>query len=149
MIDICQRLILPALRNTDDVLSQLIGIESIGLLGLLNKELFMNYSAIFSALLEERIEGFNETLEVEQGSLHETIVALKAIFDGLIMHGIDTETRELQDYVIANFLYCHNLPLRQIAVEGVAKLMFSIKGQDMADPQQREVSIAIISHLVI
>jgi hypothetical protein len=112
LIDICQRLILPALRNTDDVLSQLIGIESIGLLGLLNKELFMNYSAIFSALLEERIEGFNETLEVEQGSLHETIVALKAIFDGLIMHGIDAETRELQDYVIANFLYCHNLPLR-------------------------------------
>lgn len=65
------------------------------------------------------------------------------------MHGVDEGTADLQDFIISNFLYCHNLPLRQVAVEGVIKLMFSIKGTDMADPQQRDVSIAIISHLVI
>ncbi len=70
-----------------------------------------------------------------QSSLHETIVAMKAIFDGLIMHGVDESTRQIQDFIIDSFLYCHNLPLRQIAVEGVIKLLFSIKGQDMADPQ--------------
>lgn len=53
---------------------------------------------------------------------------MKAIFDGLIVHGVDSSSRQMQDFIIDNFLYCHNLPLRQIAVEGVIKLMFSIKG---------------------
>lgn len=44
LIDICQRLIMPALRNTEDAQCQLIGIESIGLLALLDKDLFRNYS---------------------------------------------------------------------------------------------------------
>lgn len=44
LIDICQRLIMPALRDTEDPQCQVIGVESIGLLALLDKDLFVNYS---------------------------------------------------------------------------------------------------------
>lgn len=51
LVDICVTIIQPALQATDDRENLHLAIESIGLLSLLDKDLFENYSRIFSAIL--------------------------------------------------------------------------------------------------
>ena len=55
LLEICVALIQPALSSADDEEIQMLAIESIGLLGLLDRELFANYSAVFHAILEDSL----------------------------------------------------------------------------------------------
>lgn len=61
----------------------LLAVECIGLLCLLDKEIFTNYSKIFQTILSE---------DVTQNNLPEKIIALKASVDSLIIHGTDNKT---------------------------------------------------------
>jgi hypothetical protein len=53
MVEICQSLIQPALQATEDKDNHLLAIEAIGLLSLLDEELFNAYSRIFQTFLED------------------------------------------------------------------------------------------------
>jgi hypothetical protein len=64
----------------------LIAIECIGLLCLLDRDLFQNYSKIFISILAE---------DVDDNNIREKVIAMKSGIDGLIIHGVDDETREL------------------------------------------------------
>ena len=61
----------------------LLAIECIGLLCLLDKVLFQNYSTIFQTILTE---------DVEEDNLREKIIALKSSVDSLIIHGAEVKT---------------------------------------------------------
>jgi Nuclear condensing complex subunits, C-term domain len=83
LISICETLIGPAIQSKDKD-NMLLAIECIGLLCLLDKELFQNYSKIFQTILTEEIEG--------EDTLREKIIALKSSVDSLIIHGIEAKT---------------------------------------------------------
>lgn len=59
----------------------LLAIECIGLLCLLDKELFTNYSTIFHTILTE---------DVLEDNLREKIIALRSSVDALIIHGTES-----------------------------------------------------------
>lgn len=84
LISICETLIGPAIQSKDKD-NMLLAIECIGLLCLLDKELFQNYSKIFETILVE---------ENTEANLREKIIALKSSVDSLIIHGVDPRTTE-------------------------------------------------------
>ena len=75
---------------------------------------------MFISLLEKEIEDYDkDTL------LKEKVIALKSVFDGLIVHGINSEaSRTLFTKVSQDFLRVKNRFLRQVAIEGVCKMLF-------------------------
>ena len=149
LIDICQNLIMPSLQ-TDDRDMLVLSFESIGLLSLLDKGLFHNYSKIYLAIMMDCVSNFQSAASLDEKDLHETIIVLRSSFDGLIMHGVDEETQRLQDFILDNFLYCHCRPIRQISVEGICKLLFSIKVNEQGSAVlEEEQSTQIIAHLLI
>lgn len=84
LISICETLIGPAIQSKDKD-NMLLAIECIGLLCLLDKELFQNYSKIFQTILtDEGVEG--------EDTQREKIIALKSSVDSLIIHGVDAKT---------------------------------------------------------
>lgn len=92
LVDICVTIISPALQCTEDKDNLLLAIESIGLLSLLDKDLFGNYSIIFYTILAETSEILHKKRHkqgdfLDEGSLKETLIALKSSIDGLIVHG--------------------------------------------------------------
>jgi hypothetical protein len=82
LISICETLIGPTIQSKDRD-NMLLAIECIGLLCLLDKELFQNYSKIFQTILTE---------DVQEDNLREKIIALKSSVDSLIIHGVDQKT---------------------------------------------------------
>lgn len=64
------------------------------------------------AILDDCVSSFKESPYLAENTLHEVIISLKASIDGLIVHGADEETQELQDLILRNFLYSHNIQLR-------------------------------------
>jgi hypothetical protein len=60
---------------------------------------------------------------------------LKSAVDGLIVHGIcGQSTQDLFNIITQNYLHIKEPILRQIAIEGVCKMMFSTKLCDDSDP---------------
>lgn len=53
--DAIENLVQPAMKDTRDIDNHLLVIECLGLLGMLDKDLFLNYSVIFQAILHETI----------------------------------------------------------------------------------------------
>jgi len=169
LLEICVALIQPALAISDDAELQILAIESIGLLGLLDGDLFKNYCQVFRAILDDALATMQAQGRLSKSTLHEVIVALKSSFDGLIVHGATEQTEALQELIVRSFIYAPEKHLRQLTIEGVAKLLFSIniskaaeaqavqpsQGQDaedekkLAEPSGDEVLIVLISHLII
>ena len=97
LVDICETLINPALQATEDTENQLLVIESIGLLSLLDKDLFSNYSRIFLSILQDSLDqtDFDLNDEEDKMKLKQTIIALKSSIDGLIFYGTNENTEPL------------------------------------------------------
>jgi hypothetical protein len=159
LVDICVTIIQPALQATDDRDNLVLAIESIGLLSLLDKDLFENYSRIFSAILADAADN---SRNCDDGSIIETLIALKSSIDGLICHGTSEVTEDLQQVILQHFMFSADKRLRQVTVEGVCKMLFSstiTKGlgkpkqlKDEADEEecpQNDGIICIISQLLI
>lgn len=110
-----------------------LALECVGLLTLLNKTNFSNYSKIFKTCL----------VQTDEGSRRDKVIALKSSVDGLIVHGVfDDVTNELFEMVTNDFLKTNDRILRQVAIEGVCKLMFVPKLCDDNDPEKVEAIIA-------
>ena len=84
VINICETLIHPAVLNNEDRENLLLAFECIGLICILDKEVFLNYSKIFTQILEEEMSSENDTRR-------EKVIAIKSVVDGLIIHGIGDE----------------------------------------------------------
>jgi len=127
VVSICETLIEPAIKSNDSELT-LLAIECIGLITILDEEVFHNYAGIFFSILES-----NENTDSEQG-LKDKIVSLKSAVDGLIVHGINNQTaRNLFELITDKYLHIKQPILRQITIEGVCKMMFSTKLCDESD----------------
>lgn len=100
LLDICIALIQPALGRDDDEEIQLLAIESIGLLSLLDRDLFCNYSTVFKAIIEENIQRIYQEQGFRRNQLNETIIAIKSTFDGLIIHGIQEDSNDQLDIIL-------------------------------------------------
>ena len=119
--------------NSADVENTGLALECVGLLTLLNKNIFSNYAEIFKAI-------FQNTDPVNR---RDRIIALKSAIDGLIVHGlVDEKTSELFEMITTDFLRIRDRILRQVAVEGVCKMMFVPKLCDENDPKKVESIIA-------
>jgi hypothetical protein len=106
-----------------------IALECVGLLTLLNKNIFSNYAEIFKTCLEVD----------DPEAQRDRIIALKSSIDGLIVHGVfDDITGKLFDMVTGDFLKTSDRIIRQVAIEGVCKLMFVPKLCDENDPKKVE-----------
>jgi len=81
VVTICETLIEPAIRSNDTELN-LLAIECIGLITILDSEVFQNYANIFKTILTI------DDLPDQEQQLKDKIVSLKSAVDGLIVHGI-------------------------------------------------------------
>jgi hypothetical protein len=135
LITICETLIGPAIQSKDKD-NMLLAIECIGLLCLLDKELFQNYSRIFQTILTE-----------DSGEVREKIIALKSSVDSLIIHGIDARTTlKLQRIIVEDYLVSKDRLMRQITIEGICKMLFSRKLTQDADHNEMEF---LLSQLIL
>lgn len=137
-------------------------IECLGLLCLLDSGMFGNLQKIFQALLED----CGELVDSEE-SIHMklTLIALKASIDGLIFYGPSEQTSELERIIFQDLLFSRSQNIRQVTIEGVCKMLFSIKltgnqlqdlkesSQDSALPDgaggENDAILEMISHLII
>jgi hypothetical protein len=79
----------------------------------------------------------------ESENARDRIIALKSAVDGLIVHGAyDDITGELFDMVTGDFMKTNDRILRQVAIEGVCKMMFVPKLCDENDQTKVEAIIA-------
>ena len=85
MVEICQSLIQLALQVTEDKDNHLLAIESIGLLSLLDEELFNVYSRIFQTFLQDEARASSIYEDFFRRKL--AILSLISSFDGLIYLG--------------------------------------------------------------
>ena len=155
--------------------NHLLAIESIGLLGLLDKDLFNNYSRIFSAILQDSLEQdrYNTHFEDDAVRLKCATIALKSSIDGLLFYRTNDRTEALRQLILDRFMFSKEKKLRQITIEGICKMLFSIQitkdvksgerqntananspmnGQDKNENEEEsanEGTITIISHLII
>ena len=107
----------------------LLAIECIGLVTMLDKEVFTNYSSIYISILK------NASTQQSEQELRSKLIALKSAIDGLMVHGVcDESTQELFDLITQNYMQGNDPYLRQITVEGVCKMMFNNKLCDDCDP---------------
>eukprot|EP00347_Sterkiella_histriomuscorum_P002311 403368647 len=136
MVQICDTLIGPTIKSKDQD-NMLLAIECIGLLCLLDKEVFQNYTKIFQRILVE---------DVIQDNLREKIIALKSSVDSLIIHGVDPKTQKLQKIIIEDYMVIQDKVLRQITIEGICKMLFSRKLTQTADNSEMEF---LLSQLII
>ena len=133
VITICETLIAPAIDGTDHE-NLLLAIECIGLLTILDKQVFMNYSEIFRQILTEDVSIENK---------REKVIAIKSVVDGLIVHGLcDDKSQALFDLITGPFLTIREKVLRQVSIEGVCKMLFSTKLCDENDQDHVESILA-------
>jgi hypothetical protein len=138
VVSICETLIEPAIKSTDPELT-LLAIECVGLITILDEVVFNSYQGIFQTILEDE--------EDSDGKLKDKIVSLKSAVDGLIVHGINNqESKNLFDLVVGKYLNVRNPILRQLAIEGVCKMMFSTK---LCDESDNEMVESILVSLLI
>ena len=82
----------------------------------------MDYKDIFSSILLEDLNNEND-------HKREKVIAIKGVIDSLIIHGIEDERLESFFKIItgAEYLTINDHHLRQVIIEGVFKLLFSVK----------------------
>ena len=58
----------------------------------------------------------------------EKLIAIKSVVDNLIIHGlVDDASRELFDLITGRYLSIKDRILRQVTIEGVCKMLFTMK----------------------
>lgn len=67
------------------------------------------------------------TEESDELKLKQTILALKASFDGLIFYGVNDKSEKLQQIIVKEYIYSRDSRLRQVTLEGICKMLFSIR----------------------
>jgi len=104
VVSICETLIEPAIKSNDAELT-LLAIECIGLITILDEEVFHNYAGIFISILESDTDN--------EQSLKDKIVSLKSAVDGLIVHGITNEnSKDLFELITVRYLHIRQPILR-------------------------------------
>lgn len=136
LVSICETLIAPTIASKDKD-NMLLAIECIGLLCLLDRELFINYSTIFHTILAEDVHGTSSsTLNSNDTNLREKLIALRSSVDALIIHGVDppssldgqeSKTQKLQRIIVEDYMVIKDKVLRQVTIEGLCKMLFSRK----------------------
>ena len=140
VINICETLIHPAVMNAEDKENLLLAFECIGLICILDKEVFLNYSKIFTQILEE-------DLSADKENRREKVIAIKSVVDGLIIHGIaEEQMSQFFDVLTNKYLIIKDKILRQVTIEGVCKMLFTPKLCDQNDPKLVE---AILAQLLV
>ena len=102
------------MRDLADNENQLLVTECVGLLSLLDKDLFENYSRIFLAILWDSLsqDSYDMTNESDEIKLKQAILALKASFDGLIFYGVNERSERLQQIIVKEYIYSKDSRLR-------------------------------------
>ena len=127
VIDICDSVIHPAILNMSDRENLLIAFECVGLICILDKGVLLNYSRIFTEILEEE-------LAPDRDNKREKVIAIKSVVDGLILHGIEDEKlAKFFELITVNYMTTKDRILRQVAIEGVCKMLFTPKLCDQND----------------
>ena len=140
VISICETLIHPAVLHPDDKENLLLAFECIGLICILDKDVFMNYSKIFAQILHDE-------LSPAKDNKREKVIAIKSVVDALIIHGIaEEELDEFFELVTGEYLTSRDRVLRQVAIEGACKMLFTTKLCDSNDPRRVE---AILCQLIL
>ena len=81
----------------------LLSIECIGLLCLLDREVFLNYIPIFEQILTD---------DFSSNTIKEKIIALRSSVDALIIHGMSKDCAELYSIITEDYLVIRNKTLR-------------------------------------
>ena len=120
IINICETLIHPAVMNHEDQENLLLAFECIGLICILDKEVFLNYSKIFNHIL------IDEQLDQNSEKRREKVIAIKSVVDGLIIHGIgEDQMSKFFDILTSDYIMVKDRILRQVTIEGVCKMLFT------------------------
>ena len=97
----------------------MLAFECIGLICILDKEVFLNYSKIFTEILQAEISP-------EKDNKREKVIAIKSVVDGLIIHGIgEDQFKSFFEILTTNYLTTKDRILRQVTIEGVCKMLFT------------------------
>ena len=139
VISICESFIHPAVLNVDDKENILLALECIGLICILDKEVFLNYSDMFKRFLLTEISP-------DTDDKREKVIAIKSVVDSLIIHGIGEE--KLQGFfeiITTNYLTTKDRVLRQVTIEAVCKMLFT---KNLCDQNSVERVEAILAQLL-
>ena len=82
------QIVKPGLQAVHDTDIQILALECVGLCTLLDIEIFNNYSPIFGALIDDALDSVGSNIL----DLPETIMAVRSVIDGLIVHGSTPKT---------------------------------------------------------
>ena len=119
----CELLISPAIESHDPDLT-ILALECLGLISILQPEIFKTYSPIFMSVLELNKANQQESVAERK----DKIVTLKSTVDALVRHGILTpECEQLFSLVSREYIFVSDPLLKQVAIEGVCKMLFAKK----------------------
>jgi len=116
VISVNESLLSNVFKNKDKE-NMLIGLECLGLLTILDKEVFHNYSKVFLDILDkgespEDIIDEDDTTD-KMYNIKEKIICLKSTVDGLIVHGLNAEvTQSLFNCITGDYMRISNRFLR-------------------------------------
>jgi len=136
VIAICETIIHPCVMKSGDKQNLLLAFECIGLICILDKEVFINYSKIFTQILAE-------DLAPDKDNKREKVIAIKSVVDSLIIHGIaEPQLDTFFETLTGKYLKIKDRTLRQVSIEGVCKMLFTPKLCDENDPERVEAILA-------
>ena len=138
LIDLLNSLIHPAVRSRDKQ-NSITAMEIVGLICMTEKHLFESYIAILSNCLAEELD--------YQINFNEKLVSLKGCMDCLIVHGIFSQkSQNVYDLIIGKYIMSENIFLRQLAIEGIIKMLSSQKL--LTDPEDEEGEYLLFNLMV-
>jgi hypothetical protein len=132
--------------KTGDKENLLQAIEILGLLSILFKDIFVSYVGTFKKILTKTEDACFDEIDSKYDREHflkEKIIALKCTIDGILLHGICSDTVEQAfDLITTDYLKSKNIYLRQVTIEGVCKLLITKKIEE--DQSRRQKIEAIL-----
>lgn len=136
VINICETLIHPAVLKNEDKENILLAFECIGLICILDKDVFLNYSKIFTETLVAEAS-------FERENKREKVIAIKSVVDSLIIHGLSEDKfKHFFRILTRDYLTTRDPILRQVTIEGVCKMLFTTKLCDQNDQSLVESILA-------
>ena len=136
VIAICETIVHPCVLNLTDKENLLLAFECIGLICILDKSVFLNYSKIFTEILDDEIDP-------EKDNKREKVIAIKSVVDGLIIHGIsEPQLDTFFEILTKKYLTVKDRILRQVSIEGVCKMLFTPRLCDQNDQKRIEAILA-------
>ena len=97
----------PCITKHEDQENNLVALECVGLICVLDCDVFLNYSSIFNNILAEDI------MDGDRDNKRAKVIAIKSVVDGLIIHGIeDDRLAQFFDILTNQYLNIRNRILR-------------------------------------